>query len=542
MAQISSAADRPNIIIIMVDDMGFSDIGCYGSEIDTPHLDQMAAGGVRFTQAYNCARCCPTRASILTGLYPHQAGVGYMVGDYRLPGYRGFLNNECVTIAEVLRSAGYSTWMSGKWHVGGAYAPDKPETWRAGDIEHPTPRQRGFDNFYGTLTGAGSYFNPPTLMQGDSLIEPDGDDYHYTDATGRHAVRMIEQAAQDDKPFFLYAAFTAPHWPLHAWPEDIAKFDGRYNVGWDTIRQRRHEELKGLGILSKKWDISLRDDQAPAWDDISNRSFQAMLMEVYAAQVYAMDRSVGEILSALKKSGIEDNTLVMFLSDNGGCAEFLAEDDNKPDKHRYGLPTRDGRPTQVGNLPHLSPGPDDTFMSYGLPWANASNSPFRLYKHWVHEGGISTPLIVQWPRRIQQSLLVDSPVHVIDIMPTCLEAAKASYPDEFDGKPITPVAGESFVPAIDGRNWLRENPIFWEHEGNCAVRVGALKLVNRQHEPWELYDLENDRTELKDISDGNMRKVSELVKMYDSWADRSYVIERDKLIKLREITMRSGTL
>jgi len=526
MPRAASDAQRPNIIVILADDMGFSDIGCYGSEIETPNLDRMAAAGARFSQMYNCARCCPTRASLLTGLYPHQAGVGHMVSDYGTAGYRGFLTDRCVTIAEVLSTQGYRTLMSGKWHVGGRYAPNRPDTWRAGEPGFPTPRQRGFETFYGTLTGGGSYFRPPTLMRGDSLIEPEGDDYHYTDAISDNAREMIAGAAGDDNPFFMYVAYTAPHWPLHAHEADVSRYQGACRDGWDAVRTKRHEELKGLGILDPKWEISARDEQAPPWEDAPHRDWEDRRMAVYAAQVHAMDRGIGRIIAKLRELGLEDNTMVMFLSDNGGCAEFLNEDWDRPDKHRYNIPTRAGRPVYVGNTPTLMPGPEQTFMSYDLPWANASNSPFRMFKHWVHEGGISTPLIVHWPAAIRRPALVHEPAHVMDIMATCLDAAGVEYPREFNGRPVLPLEGESFLSAARGEPWTRERPIFWEHEQNRAVRLGRWKLVSRHPGPWELYDMVEDRTEQHDLSARNAGKVTELAALYHEWAARALVVPR----------------
>ena len=276
--------ERPNIILIMADDMGFSDIGCYGSEIQTPNLDAMANSGARFTQLYNCARCCPTRASLLTGLYPHQAGIGHMVGDYGIPEYQGYLRDDCVTIAEVLKAGGYQTLMSGKWHVGGAYDALSPDTWDPGGPGHPTPRQRGFDRYYGTLDGAGSYFHPHSLLEDDTIVVPqaaESGDYYYTDEISGHAVSMMAEAARKDAPFFLYVGYTAPHWPLQALPEDIARYEGRYRRdGWDGLRTARHEEMKGMGLVSERWIISPRDEEAPAWEDVKAKDWEDLRMAV----------------------------------------------------------------------------------------------------------------------------------------------------------------------------------------------------------------------------------------------------------------------
>ncbi|HEV2126771.1 MAG TPA: sulfatase-like hydrolase/transferase, partial [Chloroflexota bacterium] len=307
---------RPNIVLILVDDMGFSDIGCYGSEIETPNLDRLASGGVRLTQMYNGARCCPTRASLLTGLYPHQAGVGHMVNNLGVPSYQGYLNDQCVTIAEALEPAGYRTYMSGEWHVGGQYST-KPDEWKAGQPGFPTPLQRGFDRHYGTMAGAGSFFNPHTLMRDGEFVEPEGEHYYYTDAIGDAAAEMIREAGDD--PFFLYVAFTAPHWPLHALEEDIAKYRGKYRKGWDALRQARHERLKEIGIVTGEWEITPRDEKAPAWESLSaqDQDWEDARMAVYAAQIDRMDQNVGKIVRALQEQGVEQETLVMFLSDNG---------------------------------------------------------------------------------------------------------------------------------------------------------------------------------------------------------------------------------
>jgi arylsulfatase len=546
----ANGTTRPNIVVILADDMGFSDIGCYGSEINTPNLDRLAAGGVRFTQFYNSARCCPTRASLLTGHDPHVAGVGHMVGDYGLPGYRGFLGTDVVTIAEALELGGYETLLSGKWHVGGGYSPHDAEQWKvAGDSGHPTPRQRGFDHFYGTLSGAGSYFRPPTLMRDDTFIEPDSPSYHFTDAIGDEAARMIGDV-DADTPFFLYLAYTAPHWPLHAWEEDIARYEGRYRGGWDAVRTARHEELKAAGILSDRWTISPRDPESHPWTDDQHQRWEDLRMATYAAQIEQMDRSIGRVLDAVRRRGELDNTLVLFLADNGGCAEFLRED-GEPTSWPgfYAIPTVDGRPVTVGNIPGLRPGGDQTFMSYDLPWANASNSPFRLFKHWVHEGGISTPLIVHWPDGLSHAggavssgasradgagatadgRVVHAPYHVKDIMATCLEAAGVAYPAEYNGHAIAPTSGESFLPAArqaDGSFGIstRSEPIFWEHEGNCAVRDGQWKLVKKYPGDWELYDMEADRTELNDRAAGEPDRMRRLTAAYDEWAARSRVV------------------
>jgi arylsulfatase A-like enzyme len=503
----------PNIIIILADDMGFSDLGCYGGEILTPNLDRLAAGGLRFTQFYNAARCCPTRAALLTGLYPHQAGVGHMMDDYRRPGYRGNLNQECVTIAQLLRAAGYQTMMCGKWHLTRHVAPEGPKfNW---------PLQRGFDRFYGTIHGAGSFYDPVTLTSDNHFIRrPSQRDYYYTDAISDQAVQYIEQAARAKKPFFLYVAYTAPHWPLHAPEEVVRRYRARYAVGWDSLRRERYERLTAMGIIRRDWAPAPRDPRVRAWEQEPHPPWQQRRMEVYAAQVDLMDQGIGRIMERLRQVGAERNTLVMFLSDNGGCAEEIS-----PAWQGLHIPTKthDGRPVQVGNAPGVMPGPEETYQSYGIGWAQASNTPFRLYKHWVHEGGIATPMIVHWPEVIGAGRRLTHELgHVVDVMPTCLEAAKVSYPSQFAGYPLTPPAGESLMPVLEGRARPR-GPIYWEHEGNRAVRDGKWKLVSQHPGGWELYDMEQDRTELNNLADRFPIIVQDLAGQYEEWAKRSNV-------------------
>ena len=530
----STDSKQPNIIVILVDDMGFSDIGCFGSEIQTPNLNRLAHHGIRNTQHYNCARCCPTRGSLLTGLYPHQAGIGHMVANRGTRAYQGYLRDDCVTMAEALKAGGYQTLMSGKWHVGGSYQTTAPETWEPGNVDHPMPLNRGFDRFFGTLEGAGSFFHPYTVLEGTAedgwrfIAGNQGQiqeqDFYYTDAISEKACEMIDDVTQDEAPFFLYLAYTAPHWPLHALPEDIAKYEGLYQDGWDTLRTNRHEELKGMGILDSKWDISPRDETAPAWADAPNHDWEDLRMAVYAAQIDLMDQGIGRVVDQLEALGELENTLILFMSDNGGCAEFLAEDGGL--KERYGYHTADGQPIRVGNLVDTRPGDADTFMSYDLPWANASNAPFRLYKHWVHEGGISTPLIAHWPAGIQNgNQVVHEPTHVVDIMATCLDAAGVSYPDEYNGQAIQPMEGESMLPLLTGERWTRERPIFWEHEGNRAVRFGEWKVVSKFPGDWELYNMNEDRTELHNLIEKNDVQAANFMRQYMHWAERCEVIE-----------------
>ncbi len=513
---------QPNIILILADDMGYSDIGCFGSEIATPNLDRLAANGARFSQMYSFARCCPSRAALLTGLHPHQAGVGHMVQNRGTRAYQGYLRDDAVTIAEVLKGAGYRALMSGKWHTGGQMLAQAPETWQPGAAGFPTPTQRGFDRFYGTLVGAGSFFYPHALVEDGEFVTEYPDNFYYTDAISEKASDMIDEAHGADAPFFLHLAYTAPHWPLHAFPDDIAKYEGAYRHGWDRLRQHRHEELNSLGILDPAWSISPRDRDSHPWQQEENVDWEDLRMATYAAMIDRMDQGIGRILAKLDALDLTNDTLILFLSDNGGCAEYMAEDGWRD--HRSYVPTLpDGRRVRIGNRVDMRPGPADTYMSYDLPWANASNSPFRLYKHWVHEGGISSPCIVHYPAQVQAGGVCHSPVQFIDVLPTFAELAGADYPQEFNGKAIQPAEGESFLPALQGADWQREKPLYWEHEGNRAVRSGEWKLVSKHPGAWELYNMIEDRTELDDLSTGERERVAQLSRRYDAWAARCEV-------------------
>ena len=495
---------RPNIVLIMADDMGFSDCGCYGSKIDTPNIDNLAEDGLKFTQMYNAARCCPTRASLLTGLYPHQAGVGDMVGDLGVgPAYQGYLRKDCVTIAEVLKEAGYTTLMSGKWHVG----EERPH-W---------PTDRGFDKYFGLISGAANYFNiektkadgvtRQMALDGETWTPPE-DDFYMTDAISDRAVEFLADYGSGKNPFFLYVPYTAPHWPLHALPEDIEKYKGKFQEGWDELRNKRYENLIELGIVKEDWFKSPRDEKVKPWKKIENKKEMELKMAIYAAQIDRMDQGIGRIMNQLEELGEKDNTIVMFLSDNGGCHE------GGP----FGFDRR-------GN--GLPPGGEDSYMSYGRSWANLSNTPFRLFKHWVHEGGIATPFVVSWPEKIKDQKLVESPAYIADITATCIDIADAKYPEKHDGQEITPLEGESFKDIFSGENWARNNPVYWEHEGNCAVRDGKWKLVSRnEKEDWELYNMEVDRTELNDLAERKPEIVEELKQKYYKWADKCGVVQR----------------
>jgi arylsulfatase A-like enzyme len=521
---------KPNIVLILNDDMGYSDIGCYGGEVETPNLDRLAANGIRFSQFYNTARCSPSRASLLTGLHPHQTGIGVLTYNMGPEGYAGNLNRRCVTIAEALKSSGYRSYLSGKWHV-------------AGNLTEPTdswPMQRGFDEFYGTIIGAGSFYDPNTLTRGNTNIEHEAKapGFFYTDAISDQAVEFIrrhrrEQAGQ---PFFEYVAYTAPHWPLHAHDEDIAKYRGRFDKGWDALRQERLERLVQSGILDRAWPLSDRDPTQPPWTQAQHKEWLLRCMEVYAAQIDRMDQGIGRILRALEETGQMDNTLIIFLADNGACAEDIPEGltvDELVNKLMIAKShTRAGEPVHFGNTPALMPGPENTYQSYGTAWANLSNSPFRLYKHWIHEGGIATPLIFHWPAGMgQRNAVRHTPGYLPDIMATILDVTGTEYPQTWQGQPIEPLEGHSLLPAFS-RELADRPPMFWEHEGNAAVRIGKWKLVRKYPGPWELYDMERDRTELNDLAAAQPERVQDMAAQYEAWAQRCGVIPREKVLQM----------
>ena len=427
--------ERPNIIIIMADDMGYSDIGSYGSEIQTPNLDRLAEGGIRFQSFYNAAKCCPTRAALLTGLYQHEAGMGAMVSSIKKekqPGpYQGYLNKECVTIAEVLQQSGYKTYMSGKWHVG-----EREEHW---------PRKRGFDRYFGLISGASSYYeiikDQPRVRQmayDDQQWEPPTTGFYMTDAFADTASAFIQEHYEQSskQPFFLNLTFTAPHWPLHALPEDISKYKNRYQIGWDSLRKERYQRQLELGIIDSSFRLSPRPETIPNWEEVENKEDWALRMAVYAAMIDRMDQGIGKVLATLENNGALENTLIFFLADNGGCAENIT-----------------GRKLHDPETPI---GERGSYVAYRESWANASNTPFRFYKSWAHEGGARTPLLVHWPKGIPQKnrIIKEQAGHIMDIMPTCLDVAKATYPNTYKGNTIKPLRGTSLsahIPKQDCR-------------------------------------------------------------------------------------------
>ncbi len=498
LGALSAAEPKPNIIIIMVDDMGFSDLGCYGSEIPTPNLDALAADGLKYKQFYNTARCCPSRAALFTGLYSHQTGVGNMIGNLGQPGYEGRLNKSCVTIAEVLKPAGYFTAMSGKWHVG--------------HEQGVTPWGRGFDRSLVNLNG-GNYFSGgakgrPRLYLGDQLIADNDprlpENWYSTDLWTTFGLKFIDEALAAKKPFYLHLCHNAPHFPLQAPADEIAKFRGQYKSGWDKLRVARNNKQIQLGVVDSAWPISPRPNAVKAWDSLTLAQQDRFdhIMAVYAACVALLDKAVGDLVSGLKQRGQLDNTVIFFMSDNGGCGQ------SGPDGKDVGDPTEYSSQWWCGES-----------------WANVQNTPLRRHKRFTMEGGISSPFIVHWPTGIAAKGEWRNQVgHLIDIMPTCVELTGATYPKEFKGNTILPMEGKSLVGTFTNQPLVRD-ALFWEHDRNAAVRVGDLKLVRTGRESaWELYDLAKDRTELRNLAAIQPAKVKELAAKWEAWAVRAHVV------------------
>jgi arylsulfatase len=503
----SAAEDRPNIVVIMVDDMGFSDIGPYGSEIPTPHLDALAANGAKFSQFYNTGRCCPTRAALLTGLYSHQTGIGWMTTDQKVEGYRGRLNDQCVTIGEVLGQAGYFTAMTGKWHVG----------FKQG----VTPWGRGFDRSLNLPAGGLHFFNQTGSKGGTKLFlngrevakdDPQFDPPWYgSDLWTEQGIEFIDEAIAEDKPFFWYLAHVAPHFPCMAPEATIAKYRGKYMDGWDKLREERYARQIQSGLIDASWSLEPRPEQIPAWESLSQEEKERYddMMAIYAAMIEEVDKNIGKLVSALDSRGKLDNTLILFLSDNGGNAEAGVS----------------------GRYEGDSPGDPHSDVFIGRCWAHLNNTPFRKYKHYNHEGGIATPLIAHWPAKIQpstdQKAWIKTPTHVIDLMATCVDLAKAEYPTQFKGNEIHPLEGQSLQPLLTGQGEFAERALYWEHEGNAAVRVGNRKLVRQgARGEWELFDLDADRTEQVNLAADNPDEVSELQKQWRQWAKSHQVLPK----------------
>jgi arylsulfatase A-like enzyme len=536
-----NGSELPNIILVLLDDMGYSDIGCYGGEIHTPNIDKLAEEGVRFTQFYNTAKCSPSRASLLTGQFPHKVGMGIISKPERreeiqekLPsGYTGDLRNNCVTMAEVLKLGGYSTYLSGKWHLTNSL-DKRRDNW---------PTNRGFDHYYGNMAGSGSYFWPTYMMRDDVSIDEEvakDKDFYYTDEISDNAINYIQDHVNSrDNPFFLYIAYTAPHWPLHAKPEDIEKYKGQFKEGWGVLRQKRLARMQEMGVLQKEWDISDPPKDAQTWESIpeNEKEWQERRMEVYAAQISCVDDNIGRMIDTLKETGEYDNTLFIFLSDNGATREERSFRKKRKDHmininkaHPIG---KDGKEFIMGNIPNIMPGPDSTHQSYGVEWGNLSNTPFRLFKNWVHEGGIATPLIFSWPRKMKekkcQGIITHQPSQLVDIFPTILDITKFDYPLVYRDQKIEPLQGISLLPTIYTGDVNREKCLYWEHWGNCAIRKGKWKLVKEHKKDWELYDMNSDRTEIRDLSKKSPKIVKGLSILWNEWAKNNDVLQWKKV-------------
>ncbi|WP_436714972.1 arylsulfatase [Roseiconus lacunae] len=522
-----SADRRPNIVVLFADDMGFSDIGCYGSEIETPNIDRLAEGGLRFTHFYNTGRCCPSRASILTGLYPHQADIGHMAGDLKVDGYRDRLSFNAVTLAEVLGSAGYRTIMTGKWHLG----------WR----DEGCPTARGFQLFYGTRGYIDSYYTIvprtevylgaqvvlPVTEKPVNHLHPD-QEWYTTDVFTDYALHFIDDVReQGDAPFFLYLAYNAPHFPLHAKPEDIQKYRGKYRDGWEQFRKSRHQKLIELGVLQSDTELSALD--VPAWQTLTDKQRDDMdfKMALFAAIVDRLDQNVGRVIDHLEAIGELNNTLLVFLSDNGGTKET-------------GLFGIKGKRNTVDNYSEWAKVGGWT-SSYGQGWANLSNTPFRRYKRENHEGGISAPFIAHWPNMIDdRGGLRHQPSHLIDLMPTFVEIGQAEYPTTFNGHEIQPMQGRSLMPVFDLANPKESRTLYWEHEGNRAIREGDWKLVGSRNEPWELYKISQDRTESENLVESLPKKANALKSKWDAWAEKVNVLTPEAFEQQRQSVRQGG--
>lgn len=507
------AADRPNILYILADDLGYSDLGCFGGEIHTPVLDRLAAHGVRLTQFYNTGRCCPSRAALLTGQYPHRVGLGHMTtNDLGRPGFRGVVSKDCQTIAELLAATGYRCFMSGKWHLG-----------------TPDPTRHGFEEFYGTLVSAKRFFDPQHLIrlpEGREARPYSDGEYYATDAVTDHAIDFLNTARRTPhQPWFLYVAYNAPHFPLHARKSDIAKYQNRYQGGWDNLRRERLERMKLLRIVPHDTQLSPRSQWRnygetkigtnPPWNRLpaERRLDLARRMAIYAAMVDRLDQQIGRIIDDLVASDELDNTLIVFTSDNGACFEW--------DPFGFDISSSNHNILHKADQLDEMGGPG-TFHSVGSGWANASNTPWRLYKHFNHEGGIASPGILHWPKglKTKPGALHHAPAHIIDLLPTALAIAEVEYQGQL------PLHGENLIAQIhDARrpDARSARTLFFEHQGNRAVRRGKWKLVALDDEPWELYDMETNRTETNDLAQEYPEIVSELSQAWDAWGAANQV-------------------
>lgn len=526
--------ERPNILVILADDLGYSDLGCYGGEIQTPNLDKLAENGLRFTHFYNAGRSCPTRASLLTGLYPHQAGIGRMTFDEHKPGYKGTMTKNGVTIAEVLRTAGYETGMIGKWHV--AETPLRPDQreWLAHKVYHEDfapkenyPTRRGFDDFYGTIYGVVNYFDPFSLVNGEQPVKNVPDDYYSTIALSDSAVSYINRYGKTEEPFFMYLSYHSPHWPLHALPEDIKKYEDTYKNGWDDIREKRYARMKELGVFGENDDFLSPRQFTEKWEENPTKDWDAHAMAVHAAMIDRMDREIGKVIRALKENGQLENTIIVFMSDNGcsneDCQHYPEGENDRPAE------MRNGEKIIYPRNKEILPGPQNTYASIGARWANVANTPFRFWKAKSYEGGVCTPMIVHWPKGIKQpgGSITNEKGHVIDLMPTFMAVAGAEYPREYDNNDIIPYAGESLLATIRNGEPMAERDLCFEHFNERAlIDKDGWKIVHtaRKDGNWELYDLNSDRTEMHDLAGEYPERVKAMEQRYLKW-EKEYMVE-----------------
>ncbi|OIN59952.1 arylsulfatase [Arsenicibacter rosenii] len=523
------AAPRPNIIVVMADDLGFSDLGCYGSEINTPNLDYLASNGLRYTQFYNTSRCCPTRASLLTGLYNHQAGIGKMTDDEPEPGYRGRLTDNTVTLAEVLKSAGYQTGMTGKWHVSNTIVQKNAQDqldWLNhkkdfGDFSpvDQYPTSRGFDRYFGNIWGVVDFFDPFSLVSGTKPVTKVPKNYYHTDAISDTTVAYIKAFAKSKSPFFLYVAHTAPHWPLMALPEDIEKYKDTYKGGWDAIRKARYDKMVNMQLIDPKTTkLSARFKNDLSWEANPDKEWDARAMAVHAAMIDRMDQGIGRMIQTLRETGQLDNTLIIFLSDNGASPENCAAYGPGFDRPNQ---TRDGRPISYDLKKQVMPGPQTSFASIGQRWANVANTPYTYWKAESNEGGVHTPVIACWPKGIKakKGSFSAQVGHVMDFMSTFVELAGATYPDTYRGHAITPSTGVSLVPSFAGRPVVGHPWLFNEHFGARYARYGDWKIVaSGRDTTWQLYHLASDRTETTDLAARYPDRVKQLDGEWRKWA------------------------
>jgi arylsulfatase len=534
---VTAGPKRPNIIVILADDLGYSDLGSYGGEIHTPNIDFLAQNGIRYRQFYNTSRCCPTRASLLTGLYNHQAGIGKMTTAEGQPGYEGHITKNAVTLAEVLKTAGYQTGMTGKWHVSNTLAQKNPEeqlAWLNHQKEFGNfspidqyPTNRGFDKFFGTIWGVIDFFDPFSLVNGTEPVKTVPKNYYHTDAINDTTVSYINGFAKSDKPFFIYVAQNAPHWPLMAEPKDIEKYKDTYKKGWQAIRKARYEKMIKLGLIDPaKKKLEANPKNLPSWENNPTKEWDSQAMAVHAAMIDRMDQGIGRIIQALKQNDQLDNTLILFLSDNGASPEDCAKYGKGFDRPSE---TRDGREIVYATEKQVLPGPETSYASIGPHWAMVANTPYKYWKAESTEGGINTPMIAFWPKGIaaKKGSFSDHKGHVMDLMSTFCELAGASYPQNFNGTKITATTGQSLVSSFKNNDSKGHNELFNEHFGARYARKDNWKLVSLANDTiWQLYNLKNDRSETTDLAAKNPDKVKELSALWVNWASTHQVFPK----------------